>query len=155
MITPTHKRLAEGLADTPGFVVDVDRVQTNIVFFELDSSVKVSGEVVAQRMLEQRREVDQPRRVFPAFPRGDTRVGYSRRNRSCVAGIQVSGEELKKWLTNGRGSGIISPRALVLDPWCSGLTCGPVKAEIAGSNPVGSVVTTEAFPHRGKHAGVG
>ena len=25
-----------------------------------------------------------------------------------------------------------------LDPWCSGLTCGPVKAEIAGSNPVGS-----------------
>ena len=23
-------------------------------------------------------------------------------------------------------------------PWCSGLTCGPVKAEIAGSNPVGA-----------------
>ncbi len=23
-------------------------------------------------------------------------------------------------------------------PWCSGLTCGPVKAEIAGSNPVGT-----------------
>ena len=25
-----------------------------------------------------------------------------------------------------------------LVPWCSGLTCGPVKAEIAGSNPVGT-----------------
>jgi hypothetical protein len=25
-----------------------------------------------------------------------------------------------------------------LVPWCSGLTCGPVKAEIAGSNPVGA-----------------
>ena len=25
-----------------------------------------------------------------------------------------------------------------MDPWCSGRTCGPVKAEIAGSNPVGS-----------------
>gem|GEM_PF-3079044 len=23
-------------------------------------------------------------------------------------------------------------------PWCSGQTCGPVKAEIAGSNPVGT-----------------
>jgi hypothetical protein len=25
-----------------------------------------------------------------------------------------------------------------LEAWCSGLTCGPVKAEIAGSNPVAS-----------------
>jgi hypothetical protein len=25
-----------------------------------------------------------------------------------------------------------------LVPWCSGQTCGPVKAEIAGSNPVGT-----------------
>ena len=25
-------------------------------------------------------------------------------------------------------------------PWCSGLTCGPVKAEIAGSNPVGTAM---------------
>lgn len=47
------RRLAEGLADTPGFVVDLDRVQTNIVFFELDASVKVSGDVVTQRMLAQ------------------------------------------------------------------------------------------------------
>ena len=28
--------------------------------------------------------------------------------------------------------------AHLMDPWCSGQTCGPVKAEIAGSNPVGS-----------------
>ena len=26
----------------------------------------------------------------------------------------------------------------VLEAWCSGLTCSPVKAEIAGSNPVAS-----------------
>ena len=26
--------------------------------------------------------------------------------------------------------------------WCSGLTCGPVKAETAGSNPVAPAVTT-------------
>ena len=25
-------------------------------------------------------------------------------------------------------------------PWCSGQTCGPVKAEIAGSNPVGTAI---------------
>jgi hypothetical protein len=31
--------------------------------------------------------------------------------------------------------GIFSP---LLDPWCSGQTCGPVKAEIASSNLVGS-----------------
>ena len=29
-----------------------------------------------------------------------------------------------------------------LVPWCSGLTCGPVKAEIAGSNPVGTAERT-------------
>jgi DNA-directed RNA polymerase sigma subunit (sigma70/sigma32) len=28
-----------------------------------------------------------------------------------------------------------------LEAWCSGLTCGPVKAEIAGSNPVASALT--------------
>ena len=61
------KRLAEGLADTPGFVVDVDRVQTNIVFFELDSSVKVSGEVVARRMLEQGVKLISPGAYFRRF----------------------------------------------------------------------------------------
>ena len=31
-------------------------------------------------------------------------------------------------------------RSLRLVPWCSGLTCVPVKDEIAGSNPVGTAV---------------
>ncbi|MBI5565614.1 MAG: low-specificity L-threonine aldolase [Chloroflexi bacterium] len=61
------ERLAEGLADTPGFVVDVDRVQTNIVFFELDSSVKVSGEIVARRMLEQGVKLISPGAYFRRF----------------------------------------------------------------------------------------
>src|SRR5918995_2630987 len=30
----------------------------------------------------------------------------------------------------------------VLEAWCSGLTCSPVKAEIAGSNPVASAHTS-------------
>ena len=29
--------------------------------------------------------------------------------------------------------------------WCSGLTCGPVKAEIAGSNPVGTARKNPSF----------
>jgi glycerate 2-kinase len=32
-----------------------------------------------------------------------------------------------------------------VDPWCSGQTCGPVKAEIAGSNPVGSARKSKFF----------
>ena len=31
-------------------------------------------------------------------------------------------------------------------PWCSGLTCGPVKAEIAGSNPVGTAENNAKEP---------
>ena len=46
------RRLAEGLADMPGVVVDLDRVQTNILFFNLTSEVKVSNDVIVQRMLE-------------------------------------------------------------------------------------------------------
>ncbi len=61
------RRLAEGLADTPGYVVDVERVQTNIVFFELDSTVKVSGEIVAQRMLEQGVKLISPGAYFRRF----------------------------------------------------------------------------------------
>ena len=29
-----------------------------------------------------------------------------------------------------------------MEAWCSGLTCGPVKAETAGSNPVASAPET-------------
>jgi threonine aldolase len=46
------RRLAEGLADMPGVTIDLDRVQTNILFFNLTSEVKVPGGVIVQRMLE-------------------------------------------------------------------------------------------------------
>jgi threonine aldolase len=43
------RRLAEGIAAIPGFVVDLERVQTNIVNFDLASTARLSGpEVVAQ-----------------------------------------------------------------------------------------------------------
>jgi threonine aldolase len=46
------RRLAEGLADTPGVLIELDRVQTNIVFFNLTSDVKTPGQVIVQRMLD-------------------------------------------------------------------------------------------------------
>jgi threonine aldolase len=46
------RRLAEGLADMPGVTIDLDRVQTNILFFNLTSEVKVPNVVIVQRMLE-------------------------------------------------------------------------------------------------------
>jgi threonine aldolase len=61
------RRLAEGLADTPGFVVDLDRVQTNIVFFELDPSVKVTADIVTQRVLEQKVKLTSPGVHFRRF----------------------------------------------------------------------------------------
>ena len=43
------QRLAQGLAETPGIVVDAERVQTNFVFFELAEDVSLTaGEVVAR-----------------------------------------------------------------------------------------------------------
>ncbi|MEA2573329.1 MAG: hypothetical protein QOH93_627 [Chloroflexia bacterium] len=35
--------------------------------------------------------------------------------------------------------------ARILEAWCSGLTCSPVKAETAGSNPVASALTTSTL----------
>jgi threonine aldolase len=61
------RRLAEGLADTPGYIVDVEHVQTNIIFFELDPGVKVSGDVVTQRMLEQHVKLISPGIHFRRF----------------------------------------------------------------------------------------
>ena len=61
------RRLAEGLADTPGFVVDLDRVQTNIVFFELDANAKVTADVVTQRMLEHKVKLISPGVHFRRF----------------------------------------------------------------------------------------
>jgi threonine aldolase len=46
------RRLAEGLADTPGVMLDPDRVQTNIIYFDLSPDVKVPGDVIVQRMFE-------------------------------------------------------------------------------------------------------
>ncbi len=42
------RRLAEGLAEIPGISIDLDRVQTNIVIFELTSPRLTSGELVAK-----------------------------------------------------------------------------------------------------------
>jgi threonine aldolase len=44
------RRLARGLAELPGVVVDADRVETNIVIFEL-SAAAVSAEAFAERAL--------------------------------------------------------------------------------------------------------
>ncbi len=48
----THaRRLAEGLADMPGVTLDLDRVQTNIVYFNLTPESTVPNDVIVQRML--------------------------------------------------------------------------------------------------------
>jgi threonine aldolase len=46
------RRLAEGLADMPGVAIDLDRVQTNIIYFNLTSEVKAPDDVIVQRMIE-------------------------------------------------------------------------------------------------------
>lgn len=61
------RRLAEGLADMPGFIIDLDRVQTNILFFELAPDVKVDADVVTQRMLEQKVKLIGPGVHFRRF----------------------------------------------------------------------------------------
>ena len=48
------KRLAEGLADTPGFVVDPDRVRTNMVYFELAPDVEIDALEMERRLAERR-----------------------------------------------------------------------------------------------------
>src|ERR671910_3070933 len=50
---------------------------------------------------------------WPMFPAPDTRAFVDSRDRRLVC-------------------------SNILEAWCSGLTCSPVKAEIAGSNPVAS-----------------
>jgi threonine aldolase len=54
------RRLAEGLADTPGVAIDLERVQTNIIYFDLMPDVKVTGDVIAQRMLEHKIKILSP-----------------------------------------------------------------------------------------------
>lgn len=46
------RRLAEGLAQIPGISVEVDKVRTNMVFFNLAENVPLDAEEVAARMRE-------------------------------------------------------------------------------------------------------
>jgi threonine aldolase len=46
------RRLAEGIATIPGFVIDAGNVQTNIVNFDLDPSVAMTGPEVLDRLRE-------------------------------------------------------------------------------------------------------
>jgi threonine aldolase len=46
------RRLAEGLADTPGFEIDLDRVQTNLVYFDLAPDAKTSPQAVIDHLLK-------------------------------------------------------------------------------------------------------
>ncbi|HKZ85400.1 MAG TPA: low-specificity L-threonine aldolase [Anaerolineae bacterium] len=48
------KRLAEGLADTPGCAVDPDRIRTNMVYFDLTPDVPIDAPEVEQRLAERR-----------------------------------------------------------------------------------------------------
>lgn len=55
------RRLAEGIAAIPGFVIDLKRVQTNMVYFDLAQNAKLTGPEVVARLLDR-----------------DVRVGYAR-----------------------------------------------------------------------------
>jgi len=46
------KHLAEGLADTPGLVVDPDRVKTNMVYFDLSPEVMLDAAAVGRALAE-------------------------------------------------------------------------------------------------------
>jgi len=54
------RRLAEGLADMPGVAIDLDRVQTNIIYFNLMSDVTVSTDAIVQRVLEHKVKILDP-----------------------------------------------------------------------------------------------
>ncbi len=54
------RHLAEGLADMPGVAIDLDRVQTNIIYFDLTSAVKATGGVIARRMLDHKIKILDP-----------------------------------------------------------------------------------------------
>jgi threonine aldolase len=58
------RRLAEGLADTPGCILDPDRVRTNMVYFDLDSRIAVDAPEVDRRLAtyKVRLDVSGPRR---------------------------------------------------------------------------------------------
>ena len=54
------RRLAEGLADMPGVEIDLDRVQTNIIYFNLTPDVTVPTGAIVQRVLEHKIRILDP-----------------------------------------------------------------------------------------------
>lgn len=46
------RRLAEGLADMNGFTIDLDRVQTNLVYFDLDPTTRTTPQAVIDHLLQ-------------------------------------------------------------------------------------------------------
>src|SRR5205807_3239346 len=44
------RRLAEGIAELPGVGVDLDTVQTNMVYFETDRAVEIMERLAAERV---------------------------------------------------------------------------------------------------------
>ena len=51
------RRLAEGLADTNGFAIDLDRVQTNLVYFDLDPTTRTTPQAVIDHLLKHKVDV--------------------------------------------------------------------------------------------------
>ena len=46
------RRLAEGLARTPGYVVDLDKVRTNMIYFDLAPDIAIDAPEVERRLAE-------------------------------------------------------------------------------------------------------
>ncbi len=59
-------RLAEGLATMPHLRIDVSRVQTNMLFFDLEESAPVSPEAFSQRLKDEARVLVGP---YPGYTR--------------------------------------------------------------------------------------
>ncbi|MBI3946356.1 MAG: low-specificity L-threonine aldolase [Armatimonadetes bacterium] len=77
------RRLAEGLAAMPGFVVDLSRIQTNIVFFDLSPDVPMDAPEVQQRVARQ----------------GVLLMAMGRRRFRAVTHAGVTAEEIGRALT--------------------------------------------------------
>ncbi|MBL8164840.1 MAG: low-specificity L-threonine aldolase [Anaerolineae bacterium] len=58
--------LAEGLANIPGITLDMSRVQTNMVFFDLDEHVRISPEVFSEQL---RNDYNILMRPYPGYTR--------------------------------------------------------------------------------------
>jgi threonine aldolase len=54
------RQLAEGLAHLAGVAIDLDRVQTNILFFDLTPALKAKSQEIVRHMLERRIKILDP-----------------------------------------------------------------------------------------------